>query len=387
MRRSAAGSKRNRRESVLLRIEQLEDRATPTAGPNPAIDNVPVTPSPSPPISIARCLTAGMAGLTSGSASSPVQQSPAVAKSSLAAPAVAGIRVTNSAGATLTGATNVQFGTVTVGQSVTQSFTISNPGSAMLQLTGKPSIQIAGASAGDFQVTLQPYSALVAHGWNVWFSVRFSPKVLGSRTATVVINCNVPGAAVFQLPLAATAVAPAINVTGNTQFGSVTAGQAATQVFTISNPGTAPLVLTGKPLVQVTGAQAGDFTVTQPSVSSIPAGGSTTFSVSLSPKAAGVRTGTISINSNAMGTPSDQFALTGTGLAAAISVSGATQFGQLVLSQSAAQIFTIFEPRNGAACPDRKRAGEDYRLRGGRFHCHSALGDHDPARRQRDLQH
>ena len=37
----------------------------------------------------------------------------------------------------------------------------------MSQLTGKPSIQIAGDSAGDFQVTMQPYSALIAPGWNV----------------------------------------------------------------------------------------------------------------------------------------------------------------------------------------------------------------------------
>ncbi|MGO8753416.1 MAG: hypothetical protein ACLQNE_46360, partial [Thermoguttaceae bacterium] len=138
MRKNAARSlnrdKRRGRELVRLRIEWLEDRALPTAGPTLAVDNTPLAPPLAPLIS---------AGPATGSALSSVQQSPATEKSSLATPAVASIRVTNSGGVTLTSASGGKFGQVTVGQSAIQSFTISNSGTAALVLSGSPLIQIS----------------------------------------------------------------------------------------------------------------------------------------------------------------------------------------------------------------------------------------------------
>nr|MCU0430297.1 family 16 glycosylhydrolase [Cytophagaceae bacterium] len=65
--------------------------------------------------------------------------------------------------------------------------------------------------------------------------------------------------------------------------------------FTIQNTGNAALNLTGTPRIAISGANAADFTITQPAVSSIAAGANTTFTVVFNPSAAGARTAQLSI--------------------------------------------------------------------------------------------
>lgn len=96
-----------------------------------------------------------------------------------------------------------------------------------------------------------------------------------------------------------------VNVTGGTQ----------TRTFTIYNPGTSLLTLNGTPKVAVSGPHASNFTVTAvPGDNTLAAGGgSTTFTVTFNPSAAGLRTATLSIpNSANPGNPFD-FAIEGTG--------------------------------------------------------------------------
>lgn len=79
-----------------------------------------------------------------------------------------------------------------------------------------------------------------------------------------------------------------LNVTGSTQARS----------FTLYNPGTAALDLTG---ITITGAHAGDFTLTtSPALTSLAAdGGSTSFTITFNPSAAGLREATLHIASSA----------------------------------------------------------------------------------------
>lgn len=60
-------------------------------------------------------------------------------------------------------------------------------------------------------------------------------------------------------------------------LGTVGAGSFMLLEFTISNPGTANLLLTGSPLVTLSGPQAAEFQVLLPPTSPVPAGGSTEF--------------------------------------------------------------------------------------------------------------
>ena len=162
-----------------------------------------------------------------------------------------------------------QFGQVMAGQKATQSFSISNRGSAMLQMTGNPLIQITGPQASDFQVTVQPYSAKIAPGWSVPVTIVFSPQGKGSCVATATITSNALGAGSFQIPLSGNGVMSAISVAGNGPFGEAAIGQSITQTYTISNSGTAALVLTGTTPLSITGPQASEFHVTQPSLTTI----------------------------------------------------------------------------------------------------------------------
>jgi hypothetical protein len=73
--------------------------------------------------------------------------------------------------------------------SVTRTFTISNSGSGVLNLTGSPRVQITGANASDFNVSVQPASS-VAAGGSTTFQVVFDPSAAGLRTALVSIVNN-----------------------------------------------------------------------------------------------------------------------------------------------------------------------------------------------------
>jgi hypothetical protein len=74
-----------------------------------------------------------------------------------------------------------------------------------------------------------------------------------------------------------------------TYFGLVSVGSTVAHDFTIENTGDAPLHLTGGPLIDFTDFAAMDFSITVPPVSPVPAGGSTTFTVSMTTTMGGPR--------------------------------------------------------------------------------------------------
>lgn len=99
-----------------------------------------------------------------------------------------------------------------------------------------------------------------------------------------------------------------------TDFGSVTThGSGVDQIFTITNSGSAPLQLTGNPIVTVTGRHARDFVVTSQPVSPIPAGGGGKFTVHFSPLNQGLRVANISVANNDTLENPYQFAVQGAG--------------------------------------------------------------------------
>ncbi len=101
----------------------------------------------------------------------------------------------------------------------------------------------------------------------------------------------------------------------HTDFGSaVVGGSPVARTFTVENVATDPLYLPGVPRVAVSGPQAADFTVTQQPASPLPGGGSTTFQVSFSPGAAGLRTATLSITNNDADENPYDFAIQGLGI-------------------------------------------------------------------------
>jgi len=200
-------------------------------------------------------------------------------------------------------------------------------------------VQISGANAADFSVAVQPSSPVAASG-SATFTVHFDPSAVGLRSATISIANDDANENPYDFAIQGTGTsAPEMNVTGNavsiadgdvtpsaadhTDFGStdITSGSI-DRVFTIANLGSVNLNLTGSPAVQISGANAADFSVTVQPSSPVAASGSATFTVHFDPSATGLRSATISIaNDDADENPYD-FAIQGAGVTAEMDVQG-----------------------------------------------------------------
>lgn len=106
----------------------------------------------------------------------------------------------------------------------------------------------------------------------------------------------------------------------HTDFDTAASGSPVARTFTIRNTGGANLTVG---TVTIGGAHASDFSVTAQPASPVAGGGSTTFQITFTPSAAGVRTATISIPNNDSDENPYAFAIQGTG--AAIINSSVTQ--------------------------------------------------------------
>jgi len=132
-----------------------------------------------------------------------------------------------------------------------------------------------------------------------------------SRSATT------PTIGADEIPLSDIAITQTSALTdgvSSVDFGSITLGSSSTALtFTITNPGTADLTSLA---ITEDGPNAGDFTISALSGTTVPAtGGSVTFTVTFTPGASGARSAAIHIASNVTGTKNPfDIALTGTGL-------------------------------------------------------------------------
>lgn len=101
-----------------------------------------------------------------------------------------------------------------------------------------------------------------------------------------------------------------------TDFGSQAASSGSvTKTFTIENIGGGTLVLSGSPLVAVSGTNAADFVVSLQPQPIIPPGSSTTFQITFDPSATGSRSASLSIANNDPGSNKNpyNFSISGTG--------------------------------------------------------------------------
>lgn len=202
----------------------------------------------------------------------------------------------------------LDFGNRAIGSiSPTKTVVIKNSGNEPLHITG---VTINNGNAPDFPVDTTGMLTTVPIGGQTTFSVSFSPTANGSRTATLRVANDDPDEGFYEISLVgasrseiAVFTGPTTNPTaervdnvGTEVFPDAPAGTiGTTKTFTILSTNDA--ALTGL-AVSVAGMNPADFTVTAPVSTSLPQGQSTTFTVTFSPKANGLRTATISIASN-----------------------------------------------------------------------------------------
>jgi hypothetical protein len=249
------------------------------------------------------------------------------------------------------------------------SFTIVNSGDSTLAMTGNPLVALGGANADQFSVQAVPAKSVPA-GDSISFTLRFAPTGAGSKTATVSIanddkNENPYDFTITGTAIAAAAAAPEIKLlqdtteiasgTGSFGFGELLVSNTLVRTFTIENTGTQDLVLSGSPRVQLGGANADQFSVTQPATGTLAGGGSTTFTVQFAPTSDGLKTAGLSIANNDSDEAPYTFQVDGTGTLAAVAEilvkqgsstiadgTGAYAFPDSFLNESSAPVqFTI----------------------------------------------
>lgn len=245
------------------------------------------------------------------------------------------INLQSGAADVLHAATAPSVGSTDVGTSLTQTFTVQNNGTAPLDLNGGTIVAVGGANAGDFVVTTPP-DATIPIGGTSDFVVTFTPSAVGTRTATLTIANNDPTDGedpyVITLEGDGIAVVPEINIRQNAtdvpsgttapNFGSVSVGSNAQNTFELQNTGNGVLNLTagGPTLITVSGPQAAEFVVDQPASSSVAPMSDTSFNITFTPTAAGVRTATVSIQNDDADEDPYTFTVTGTAVAPEIVV-------------------------------------------------------------------
>ncbi len=238
---------------------------------------------------------------------------------------------TNTVVATVTG-----VGSVAVGIDISPDGTfayVSNAGPNTVSVinTATNTVVATGGPTGNdpFGLAVTPDGAFVYTANRLGGNV----TVINTATNTTVIDISV-GNAPWDVAVSGSLPKPEMDVQGGsplvsildgdttpqaadgTDFGDVNIfGGSVSRTFTIANSGGSDLTLSGTPIVQVSGANGADFSVTQQPASPVTASGTTTFTIEFNASAAGVRSATVSIDNNDGDENPYDFTIQGNGIA------------------------------------------------------------------------
>ena len=209
----------------------------------------------------------------------------------------------------------VNFGNVLVGDADSRTVPVSNSGDDPLVIS---SVSLTGA---QYAITANTCTgSTIPPGGSCSVTVRLAPTSVGSKSGTLQVNTSLPSALVPNtVSLSGRGVAPAIATSptgiafGTQRVGASTTPQAVTVTNSATGMNAGPLVIADGG-VTVTGAAAGDYAIDSDECSgqTLAPSGTCTVEVVFAPTTTGSRTATLSIASNASGSPTG-VALSGTG--------------------------------------------------------------------------
>ena len=196
------------------------------------------------------------------------------------------------------------FGNVTVGSPASQTIQLTNSGTGTLTIS-----QVSAAGTG-FSASAVSLPITLSAGQSTNFNAQFGPSSAGTDTGSISIVSNAPNSPAV-VALSGTAIA-ATQVLGFSStslgFGSVNTGSSASQSVTVTNKGNASVTIS-----QIAESGAG-FTLSGAGTPvTLSAGQTLTFGVTFNPSATGSDAGTVTLASNATGSPTT-ISLSGTGV-------------------------------------------------------------------------
>lgn len=200
---------------------------------------------------------------------------------------------------------SVSFGSITVGSSNSQTIQIKNSGTGTLTVS---QISVTGSGFSTSGVSL-PISLTAGQTSN--FNVQFAPSSAGSATGSISVVSNDPGSP-DTISLSGTGVAATKTISlspSSLSFGNVTTGTSSSKSVTVTNTGNANVQISS---ITASGTDFSLSGVTTP-VTLTP-GQTTSFSVLFSPSSASTDSGSVSVTSDATGSPAS-LSLSGTGVA------------------------------------------------------------------------
>jgi len=199
----------------------------------------------------------------------------------------------------------ISFGNDVVGTNLSQPLIIKNTGTATLTIT-----QVTETGSAAFAVSGISLPLSVNAGQQTTITVTFLPTAVGTVTGNITIVSNAPSSPT-SVSLTGTGVAATLTLgisPTSLSFGNVTTGtSSATQNVTITNTGNSNVTIS-----QINLSGAG-YSMTGGTPATLSVSQNITLVVQFGPTTAGVVNGSITIVSNATGSPAT-VSLTGTGV-------------------------------------------------------------------------
>src|SRR5215469_6176370 len=229
---------------------------------------------------------------------------------------------------------SVNFGTVTVGQTSSQTVTLSNPGSANLNIT-----QSAAPGAGFGNSLALPLT--LGPGKSTTFTVSFTPVSGASSSSSLTLISNAPTSPTM-IPLTGGGSAPVLQLTPSAtslSFGSEALNTSSTQSVTLTNTGNSAVTIS-----QVNISGSGFSLNGSAPLMTLSAGQTASLGVTFTPTVAGSATGSASVVSTATNSPIS-ISLSGVGTQPQISVvPSSVNFGTVTVGQTNSQTVTLSNP-------------------------------------------
>jgi hypothetical protein len=225
---------------------------------------------------------------------------------------------------------SVSFGSVAVGSSGLQPMTLTNSATASITISS------ANVSGTGFAIAGLSMPMTLSAGQSVGFSASFTPSSAGNASGSISIASDAPGSP-MTIALSGTGTQSQWSIIPTSlNFGNVNVGSNSSQNITLTNSGTATLVISSATL-SGQGFSISGLALPQ----TVAPGASATFAAQFAPAAAGSNSGSISVSSNAPGSPAT-IALSGTGVQGKLNASSTSvSFGSVAVGSSGLQSMTL----------------------------------------------